>query len=389
MNKELIASLTETYAKTFGLTGKEKMLFSPGRINILGEHVDYNGGVVLPAAIDLGIYMIAAPREDHQVHLHSKAFQETHMTSSSNPVAKGSCVWANYILGVIRQFQDREIDVPGFNLVFDGDLPIGAGLSSSAALECGIALMLNHFTRSEFTRLDLALMSQKAEHEFAGVQCGIMDQAASILGKAGQVIEFDTLNLNFKYNPLELGEYELVLIDSNVKHSLGTSEYNTRRAECAAVLKVLEAEFGIQSLRSCTMSMLQGCQDKIDPKSYLRAAYVIEEMERVRSAVRAMASDDILELGRLMFATHDGLSHQYEVSCEEMDFLVTEAKRSDAVIGSRMMGGGFGGCTLNLIRSPEVDDVVSALSAAYRNTYQIDTNVIPVRLSEGTNLFNL
>lgn len=389
MNEIKLKNISDQYAQLFDLTGEETVVFSPGRINVLGEHVDYNDGIMLPAAIDLGIYLIGQEREDHSVNLYASEFKESVTVDTSKKVEKGNVSWANYIIGVIAQFQKRNIDVPGFNLVFEGDLPIGAGLSSSAALECGIAAFIDHITNSYIDKIELLKMAQKSEHEYAGVQCGIMDQFASMMGKKDHLILLDSASLDFEHLKIELDEYRFVLIDSHVQHSLASSEYNLRREECSKVLSTLKARNNkVESFRDCTLDMLSDIIDEIQPVLYKRGKYVIEEMGRVMQVVKALDQKDMSKLGELMYETHLGLSENYQVSCKELDFLCGITLDYDQVLGSRMMGGGFGGCTLNLIEKNAADIITHEIATAYKKKFKINPTIIPVNLSSGTTILN-
>lgn len=389
MNEALIERLKKKFHDRFESGGREHLFFSPGRINILGEHVDYNHGKMIPAAIGQGIYFVGSQRDDRLVTLYASDFDETITFDISNPVKKNEVGWANYIIGVIAQFQKREIEVPGFDLVFEGDLPIGAGLSSSAALECGTAAFINHISGSNLERHELIRMAQKAEHEFAGVQCGIMDQFASMMGKEGHAMLLDSHTLSHEYLPIDQELYELVLIDSGVKHTLASSEYNIRRKECEEVLKALQnSNDSVTTFRECTLKMLIDLQDSIEESLFLRGKYVIEEMLRVETCVQSIKANDLQSLGDLMYQTHEGLSSDYQVSCPELDFLVQQTKATDGVLGSRMMGGGFGGCTINLIERTKKDEVIHAISTNYQKEFNIKPRVISVNLSRGTTLLN-
>jgi len=387
MNKSIIQSLSKHYSNLFTLKGEEVTVFAPGRINLLGEHIDYNDGVMLPTAIDLGLYLIGNRRNDRVVYLYASAFDESFSLNTTKHVEKCEVPWANYIIGVIAQFQKRNIDVPGFNLAFDGDLPIGAGLSSSAALECAVVTFINQITNANINKIDLLKMAQKSEHEFAGVQCGIMDQFASMMSKKDHLILLDSVTLDFEYLKMDLGDFCFVLINSNVEHSLMSSEYNLRRKECEQVLSKFKTNNRlVVNFRDCTLQMLKEIKNDMEPALYKRAKYVIEEMHRVKRAIKALNSNDLTRLGEIMYETHLGLSEDYEVSCKELDFLCGFTLEIESVLGARMMGGGFGGCTLNLIRKDSVDLITNEISIAYKNKFKIEPTIIPVNLGSGASI---
>ncbi|HEX8313412.1 MAG TPA: galactokinase, partial [Flavisolibacter sp.] len=338
MNETLIHSVQEKFRQRF--SAEPQVFRSPGRVNIIGEHTDYNNGFVLPAAIDKAVYVGISRRDDDQIFLYSEEFNEEHNTDlvTITPTDKQ---WPNYILGVVDQLKKRGYEIHGFNLNLDGDVPVGAGLSSSAAVECSVAFALNEIFSLGIEKEELAQIGQKAEHTYAGVMCGIMDQFASVFGKEDHVIKLDCQSLAYEYVPLKLQGYKLVLLNTNVKHSLASSEYNTRREECAeGVALVNEGGGNVSSLRDVTLEML----DKhVKPKKdtvYRRCKYVVEENSRLLSACDALQNGDLKTLGQNMYGSHDGLSQEYEVSCKELDFLVNAVRNNPDVLGARMMGGG-------------------------------------------------
>jgi galactokinase len=340
---------------------------APGRINLIGEHTDYNNGFVLPAAIQKAAIVSISKRADDQIHLTAIDIPDELIIESVANLCVQEKHWANYVIGVIVQFIKRQKFPTGFNLAITSDVPIGAGLSSSAAIECAIAFGLNELFQFDIDKMELTFMTQKAEHEFAGVECGIMDQFASLYGKKDQVVFLDCESMEYTYFPLDLKEYQIVLFDTGVKHALATSEYNTRRKECALGIGLIQEKYPkVDSLRNATLEMLNECIDKsVDPIIFKRAKYVIEEIERTKSATQDLISNDLKSFGQKMFLTHEGLSKLYEVSCPELDFLVTFLQNNDAVLGARMMGGGFGGCTLNIIKSDEAKNIINEITQAY------------------------
>jgi galactokinase len=331
---------------------------SPGRVNILGEHTDYNDGFVLPAAIDKAIYIAIGKREDELIHLYAQDFDQMH-DSSLQDVQPTPKQWPNYILGVVDQLQKRGLKIGGFNLVIDGEVPLGAGLSSSAAVECATAFALNSMFNLGLDRMTMVKIAQKAEHTFAGVMCGIMDQFASMFGKKDHVVKLDCRSLEYEYVPLDLKGIKILLLNTNVKHNLASSEYNTRRLECEKGISIIRAHHPqVQSLRDVTIDMLNEFVKEQDPLIYRRCKYVVEENERLIGACEDLKRGDLVSLGKTMYATHKGLSEDYEVSCRESDFLVDYVKNNPAVLGARMMGGGFGGCTINLVHEDAIDQLI-------------------------------
>ncbi|MEO8413989.1 MAG: galactokinase [Ginsengibacter sp.] len=378
--KEKIA---HKFAESFA--GEPVIVRSPGRINIIGEHTDYNEGFVLPAAIDKAAYLAISLRDDDEIHLLADDLNEKFSISINELKPIRDISWPNYILGVVAQFQKKGIVLKGFNAMLTSDVPIGAGLSSSAALECATTFALNELLHTNLERLDMVKMSQAAEHEYAGVMCGIMDQFASMMGKKDHVIKLDCRSLEYDYVPFKLEGIKILLLDTNVKHSLASSEYNTRRKECArAVAWVKEHEPAVNSLRDVTEAML----DKyVLPKDALinkRARFIVQEINRLQSACEDLQEGNIHALGKKMFETHDGLSKMYEVSCEELDYLVDFVRNNDAVIGARMMGGGFGGCTINLVMEEAIPGLVKNISSEYVKHSGKKPDAYVVSISDGT-----
>ncbi len=360
---------------------------APGRINLIGEHTDYNEGFVMPAAIQKAATVYIEKREDSTIHLFAEDLKESY-TLNLDTVTKSSKDWANYIIGVIAQFQ-KVVRIPkGFTLRLKSDVPIGAGLSSSAAIECAVAFAINELFSLGLDRMQLTKMAQKAEHEYAGVLCGIMDQFASMFGKKDQVILLDCKTMHYQYYPLKLANYDIVLLDTQIKHALASSEYNTRRAECEQGISLIQQRYpSTKSLREVSMDMLNECVDSSQmTKVYNRCKYVIEEIERTQAAAKDLQEGQLAAFGQKMFATHDGLSLLYEVSCPELDFLVNEVKDNPNVIGARMMGGGFGGCTINLIKKEATASVVQKLVASYHKTFQKNLLSYEVNIDDGASI---
>ena len=384
-----IADMKNEIAKKFkDLFGTEPLIVcSPGRINIIGEHTDYNNGFVLPASIDKAAYLAIALRNDDEIHLRAEDLNETFSTTIQEMKPVGDISWPNYILGSVAQFIKKGIPLKGFNALLTSDVPIGAGLSSSAAVECATTFALNELFKTKLGRVEMVKMSQTAEHEYAGVMCGIMDQFASMMGKKDHVIKLDCRSLEYEYVPFKLEGIKILLLDTNVKHSLASSEYNTRRKECAqAVEWIKEHEPNVDSLRDVTEEML----DKyVLPKDQLidkRSRFVVQEISRLQKACEDLKRGDIAAMGKKMFATHDGLSEMYSVSCDELDYLINFVRTNDAVIGARMMGGGFGGCTINLVKEEAIAGLIKDLSAQYEKHSGKKLSAYVVSISDGTEI---
>lgn len=359
---------------------------SPGRVNLIGEHTDYNEGFVLPAAINKEIYFAIAFNKTNKLRFHSNDMEES-AEFDLNQISKSNIGWANYLLGVVKQYQKANLEVKGFDLVFGGNIPIGAGLSSSAAVECGLAFAINHLHGFELERLKMVQMAQKAEHEFAGVMCGIMDQFASMLGKQDHAVKLDCRSLDYQYFPVDMKDYRIVLCDTQVKHSLATSEYNTRRNECETGVAILQQHYPkVQSLRDVTLTMLEQHQDEFDAVVYKRCKFVVSENTRVEEACQHLQNGEMEAFGQNMYASHEGLQHDYEVSCPELDFLVAEARNQSGVLGARMMGGGFGGCTINLVQLHEIDSFINKLQQTYQRQFGVNLKTYMAEIVDGTSL---
>lgn len=385
MNDILIQNTTAFFEKSFG-TKPEKIVLSPGRINIIGEHIDYNDGYVLPAAIDKVICFALEKNNSKKSKIIAIDLNEEFEIDLTQEVKLSDIVWTNYIRGVIKQLQDNGFYFQGFNCVFSSNIPVGSGLSSSAALECGMIFGIQQLFDLKIEKVDIALLGQKAEH-WVGINCGIMDQFSSVLGLENKVIQLDCNTLDYHYHNADFKDYSLVLFDSNVKHSLFTSEYNTRRIECEQGLSIIKSHFPVvKSFRNCTEEQLLSIQDKMDETVFKRVHYVVKEINRVIKACEALDKGNIEELGQLLFETHYGLSQEYEVSCAELDMLVDTAKADNTIIGSRLMGGGFGGCTINLIKKGHENEVKSKFSNLYLNTFGIELKFYDVKISNGTTL---
>lgn len=360
------------------------MVRAPGRINLIGEHTDYNDGFVMPAAINREVFFGISASDDHRSVFYSIKYNERFEVDLKNPQPVGEPRWANYLLGVLFQFIQNGYPVRPFYCAFGGNIPLGAGMSSSAAIECGFAFALSAMNELKVPKLQMIAMAQWAEHHYVGVQCGIMDQFASVMGKEGQVIVLDCRSLTHHYSPLDLNEYSIVLCDTKVKHSLVDSEYNMRRKECESGVKVLRQYYPeVKSLRDASVTMLEEHRHEFEGKVFDRCLYVVQEILRVQLASQDLDKGDLKAFGKKMYETHEGLSRLYEVSCEELDFLVGEAKKSDRVLGSRMMGGGFGGCTINLVENDFVETFIQQITGEYRKAFSIDMPAYRVKVVDG------
>ncbi len=374
--------LKEKFASFFG-EGTPRLFTAPGRINIIGEHTDYNGGFVLPGAVDKAITMAIVPNGTPFVNLVSIDHDDAHLFFRiGGPQPKEQ--WASYFYGVIEEMRKRGATVGGFNAVFGGDVPLGAGMSSSAALESCIGTALNALFDLHFTKEELAKIGQMTEHNYIGVRCGIMDQFASIFGQKGHVVRLDCRSLEYQLVPFNPKGVEIVLIDTMVKHLLASSEYNVRRAQCEEGVAVIKKYLpNVELLRDVTMEELEAHRAEMDPMSFRRCAFVINENKRLMDACAAMEKGDFAEVGKLVYATHEGLSKEYGVSCPELDFIVNIAHEHEAVLGARMMGGGFGGCVIALVKKEGVADYIADVKKRYQVEFDKDPRVIEVEISDG------
>lgn len=359
---------------------------SPGRVNIIGEHTDYNNGFVLPGAIDKAIYIAVSKRDDDLVSLYAANYNEDY-TSKLSEVAPSKQSWPNYIVGIVDQLKKANKNITGFNAVVDGEVPLGAGLSSSAAVECATAFALNELFQLQLDKMQMVKMAQAAEHEFAGVKVGIMDMFASMFGKKDNVIKLDCRSLEYEYVPFHLQGIKIVLLNTNVKHSLASTEYNTRRKECEQGVEwIKEKHADVNSLRDATIAMLDECVLQKDKLVYKRCRFIVEEIQRLLQACEDLKRDDIPALGKKMFQTHDGLSKDYEVSCKELDFLVNDVRNNENVFGARMMGGGFGGCTINLVKEDAIDNLIKTISEKYEREMHLPLTAYVAEIEDGTSV---
>ena len=377
-----IEDVRSRFVKHFdGTTGS--VYAAPGRINLIGEHTDYNNGYVFPGAVEQGIIAEIKPNGSRKVRAYSidlKDYTEFSLDEEQGPKAS----WARYIFGVCREMMALGVPVEGFNTAFAGDVPLGAGMSSSAALESTFALAINDlWGENKIDRMELARVGQRTEHKYIGVMCGIMDQAISCLGKKGSLLRLDCRNGEYEYFPWNPKGYQLVLVNSCVKHTLAGSPYNERRLQCEHVAEIIGQKHPeVKSLRDATIEMLEEVKGEVTGDEYKRARYVIGEVERVLAVCDALQNDDYEMVGKMMYETHYGLSKEYEVSCEELDYLNDIAKEA-GVTGSRIMGGGFGGCTINLVAEELVDNFKKVAKEKFAEKYGKEPIIIDVVIGDG------
>ena len=365
-----------------GTTGS--IYASPGRINLIGEHTDYNGGFVFPGAVDCGMMAEIKPNGTNKVRAYSidlKDLVEFDLNDEKGPNAS----WARYIFGVCKEMQARGVEVKGFNTAFAGDVPLGAGMSSSAALESCFAFAINDmFGDNKVDKFELAKAGQATEHKYIGVNCGIMDQFASVFGKKGSLIRLDCRSLEYEYFPFNPVGYKLVLLNSCVKLELASSAYNDRRASCENVVAhIAKKHAGVETLRDADWAMLEEVKGEVSEEDYNCAKYVIGEKDRVLAVCDALQKGDYKTVGEKMYETHEGLSKDYKVSCEELDFL-NDIANECGVIGSRVMGGGFGGCTINLVAEDKYDNFIATAKQKYNEKYGKEPKVYDVVIGDGS-----
>ena len=387
MKKKLIQHTTEHFEKSFH-EKPQHIFLSPGRINIIGEHVDYNDGFVLPAAINKYVCIAISANNDSKCKIIAKDLNEIFEFDLKDNLVPNAEMWINYILGVLQQFKERNFPMFGFNAVFSSTVPIGAGLSSSAAVECGFGYALNKMFDFGLTKEEIALIGQKSEHTFVGVKCGIMDQFASVFGKKNKVIKLDCNTLEYEYHNADFKKYSLLLLDSNVKHTHLTSGYNVRRQEVEQGLNIIKQHFPeVKTFRNCTEETVISLQKQLGETIFKRCHFVVKEIQRVLDAVNALEQSNFAGLGKLMSETHHGLSKEYEVSCDEIDFLVDAVSNEKTVLGSRMMGGGFGGCSINLVEKGSENELIERISEQYRTAFGIELKAYKIKISNGTTLY--
>ena len=359
---------------------------SPGRINLIGEHTDYNGGFVFPGAVDKGIMAEVRPNGTDTIMCYSIDLKDRVEFKVNDPQGPRAS-WARYIYGIVQEMKKLGVEVKGFNTAFAGDVPLGAGMSSSAALESCFAFALNDlFGENKVSKWDMSLAGQATEHNYCGVNCGIMDQFASVFGQEGKLMRLDCRSREFEYFPFYPKGYKLVLLDSKVKHELASSAYNDRRKSCENVVEALQKKFPekeFQTLRDADWAELDAVKADVSAEDYKRAHYVLGEKDRVLAVCDALTKDDYETVGQKMYETHEGLSKEYEVSCEELDYL-NELAKANGVTGSRIMGGGFGGCTINLVKEEIYEQFIADAKAKYAAKYNREPAVYNVVIGNGS-----
>jgi len=368
---------------------KESILIqSPGRVNLIGEHTDYNDGFVLPAAISKSIYLAMSSNSSNKARFYALDKEEDFETDLSKPLKKSKKGWPDYLLGIVDRLQKHGYNLPGgFNCAFGGNVPIGAGLSSSAALEGGVLFGLANLFDWDIPPVEMAKIAQEAENKFVGVQCGIMDQFISLNGKKGQAMKLDCRSLEYEFYPFDFEEIRIVLCDTQVRRELTSSEYNIRRSQCEEGVKILNHyNDNIASLRDVSFDFLNAHKKEFEPIVYRRCKYVIEENQRVIKACSDLQHNDLESFGQRMYASHTGLRDEYEVSCKELDILVDAAREIDGVIGARMMGGGFGGCTINLVKKDHLESFTDHITDIYATETDYKLKVYTTKVSGGTHL---
>jgi galactokinase len=362
----------------------EITIASPGRINFIGEHTDYNMGYVLPTAIENKIvFKLAKNNSENIANVYSVGYDG--FALDLNNINRSNTEWENYVLGVLSEISKLTDRVKGFDCTIESNLPLGSGLSSSAAMECGLAFGLNELFDLGLSKLTIVELSQRAEHGYVGTQCGIMDQFASVMSKAGNVILLDCQSLEYQHIPIDLRPYKIIMLNTKVSHNLASSEYNTRKQECEeGVALIKRTNPSISSLRDVTREMIEASKHVMTQTVYNRCSFIIDENKRVLEMVKALKEKDLETVGSILYEAHDGISRLYEVSCSESDFLVDFSKGYSDVLGARQTGGGFGGCTLNLVHEDIVDIFKKEAAIAYKSEFNVDLEAFEVKPSGGT-----
>lgn len=383
-------AIVERLRKKFReLYGQEPIVVAaPGRVNLIGEHTDYNEGFVLPGAVDKRMYVAIAAVSEPAITIYANQFKES-FTFNPEENLQPVSGWMNYLLGVTHHIKAAGKTIGGAQVLIDGDIPVGAGMSSSAALCSAYGFALNELFNLGLSRMELAFIGQKTEHTFVGVKCGIMDQFASLHGKKGHVMKLDCRSLEYEYIPFDFPDHKIVLVNSMVTHSLAGSEYNVRRQQCEEGVSIIKKSYpAIKSLRDVKLDMLQQHQHDMSSVVFDRCWYVVTEEERLTSGCEALQHGDLDTFGKLMIATHNGLSKQYAVSCTQLDFLAERAGFIEGVVGSRMMGGGFGGCTINIVHTEMVDSFKEKIQKSFEGLFKVTPEVYVTQIEDGTHVVN-
>lgn len=381
--------IESAFLEKVGHRAERVVVRSPGRVNLIGEHTDYNGGFVLPASVDKAIVFVVSLRPDGLYHFYAADLKDEFSAAAAS-MERTQRGWPNYLLGVIDEMKKMGFEVPGCDVVFGGDIPIGAGMSSSAAIECGFAFALDRLFDFGISKLDLVKLGQRSENNFVGVNCGIMDQFVNIFGEDRKVLKIDCRSLGYEYFPFERKDLAIVLCETEAKRALASSEYNVRRQQCETGVRILQKHRSeIRSLRDVSLEFLKEHHQEMEPIILQRCAYVIEENERVLRACEDLQRNDFRSFGQQMYRSHSGLRDEYEVSSPDLDFLVESASSINGVLGARMMGAGFGGCTINLVEQKSVDAFVEEMKEHYRQRTGKASNVYVTRVQSGTCLLPL
>ena len=383
MSKKIVKKVHRKFKNYF--KSEPLLVFAPGRINLIGEHTDYNDGYAFPAAINKGIAVAISKTKNGVSKVGAIDKDELYEfdINEVKPLENGG--WRNYILGVIGEMQKLGLTFGNFNMVFSGNIPGGAGMSSSAALENSVVFALNELFDLKLSKKQMILISQKAEHNYAGVNCGIMDQYTSMFGEKKSALLLDCRSITSEAFKVDFKNHKLILINTNVKHDLSESAYNDRRAVCEQLSEMLK----VKALRDVSEADLVKIKDELSEADYQKALYVIQENHRVLEFIEAAKQSDVKTMGELLYISHQCLSKQYKVSCKELDFLVDFARSTKGVVGARMMGGGFGGCTINLVREDVVDQFKKLVSKAFKKEFKNNCSIYMVKLSQGTRLVSI
>lgn len=380
MNNKHISQRFENFQSTLSVT-------SPGRINLIGEHTDYNEGFVMPTAIDQQIeFEFRKNGSSSECYIFSQTYN-AYASFNLNKIVRHEVSWVNYLLGVVDEIQKLNTQFEGFDVIIRSNLPIGAGISSSAALECGFASGINDLFDLGLEKMEIVKLSQAAENNFVGSNCGIMDQYASVMSKKDHLILLDCRSLEATYIPADFKDCKVLLLNTKVEHNLAEGAYNQRRQECEEAVKIIQRNYSeVRALRDVNEQMLMEFKEVLPDSTFSRASYVMEENKRVLQAAEAIKDGRLQDFGSLMYQSHQGLQHQYQVSCPELDFLVDFTRSKPFVYGARMMGGGFGGCTINLIEASQINDFVAEVLPAYEEEFGVKGEAIVVSPSQGTRI---